>query len=80
MSKKNTLGAKRQRKASRSKDRGYPEFYTKVTNGKYSKLVATKVGTKVDNLKKLFAKMHMDITLGMLGIFQKPEVVEGEIV
>lgn len=79
MSKKNTLAQKRVRKALRDKDRGYPDFYSVVANGKYSKLVGQTSGNKLDTMKRLFAKLYMDRTLGMLGL-HKPEVAEGEVV
>lgn len=81
MSKKNTLEAKQLRRANKQKDRGYPEYYTMVTNDKgYSKLVGPNDKPKVDVMKKVFSKIYMNGFFAMLGITEKPEVVEAEVV
>lgn len=81
MSIKNTLEAKRWRRANKQTITGYPEYYTMVTNAKgYSKLVGPQDKPKVDIMKKVFSKVYMEGFFAMLGIVQKPELVEAEVV
>lgn len=78
MSIKNTLEAKRERKANKHTITGYPEFYSKVTNTKgYTKLIGPYDKPKVDIMKKVFSKVYMEGFFAMLGI---NEVVEAEVV
>ena len=74
MSIKNTLEAKRERRANKHTITGYPEYYTKVTNEKgYTKLVGPQDKPKVDVMKKVFSKVYMEGFFAMLGITEKPE-------
>lgn len=81
MSQKNNPENKKARRETKSKDRGYPEYYSKVTNEKgYTKLVGPMDKPKVDVMKKVFSKIYMEGFFAMLGIIQKPELVEAEVV
>jgi len=61
MNQKNTLGSKQ-------KDRGYPEFYTMLTKGAYSKLQAPTLPKASNGLQVMLAKVYMQSVLGALKV------------